>query len=264
MPKKKPEIQEEEMDIKKVDEQKKETFVTRWFKDYAVNNASELKIVCDLTARAAEEQFCMFINSKNTEVYGVVFYATFLTILDSIREKQKVYNNFTIEIANSINIGYTNNDDEDNEKVGNFMPIMEHIGINRKIVDTNSTLDTDKTTANFIRWKELNIKKNVEYYKDIQEVAFEKLRKEYRTNIRTSEAVIPLFCIFIDHIVSVLKIKFKEAEGTDVSEVSMNVFGLFDVYYSFNEEDNVEVIEYQPNIRMKLALKDDNAASRES
>lgn len=263
MPKRKPTEKEEELDIKKADEQKKETFVTRWFKDYAVNNPSDLKIVCDLTARAAEEQFCMIIRSNNTEVYGVIFYATFLTILESIREKQKVYNNFTIEIANSINIGYSNNTDEDNEKVGNFMPIMEYIGINRRIVDTNTTLEADKTTANFIRWKELNIKKNIEYYKEIQERAFENLRKDYRTNIRTSEAIIPLFCIFMDHVVSVLKIKFQEAQGTEVSEVSMNVFGLFDVYYSFNPEENQEIIEFSPNIRMKLALKNDNAAGKE-
>lgn len=261
MPRKRPVEKEEEVDIKK--EVKKETFVTRWFKDYAVNNASDLKIACDLTSRAAEEQFCMYIQSHNTEVYGVIFYATFLTILDSIRQKQKVYNNFTIEIANSINLGYSNNTDEDNEKVGNFMPIMEYIGINRKLVDTNSTLESDKTTANFIRWKELNIKKNIEYYKEIQETAYERLRKEYRTNIRTSEGIFPLFCIFLDNVISILKIKFQEAQGTDVSEVSMNVFGLFDVYYSFNPDDNQEIIEFTPNIRMKLALKDDNAAGKE-
>ena len=47
--------------------------------------------------------------------------------LEFIRKKEKVYNNFTIQIAQSLNIGYTNNDDEENEKVGNFMPIMEYI-----------------------------------------------------------------------------------------------------------------------------------------
>ena len=57
--------------------------------------------------------------------------------------------------------------------------------------------------------------------------------------------------------------KYKEAEGTDVSEVSMNVLGLFDIFYSFNEEENQEIIEYQPNIMMKLALKSDSVAGRE-
>lgn len=254
---------EEEVEVKVDKNAKKETFVTRWFKDYAVNNKAELKICCDLTSRSAEEQFMMYLKNGNTEIYAVVFYATFMSILEFIREKQKRYNNFTVEICNSVNLGYTNNDDENNEKVGNFMPIMEHIGVNRVIVDSSDVIAEDKTSMNFIRWKDLNIKKNVEYYKEIQERAFEKLKREYKTNLRVSEGVIPLFCIFMDHITSVLKMKYKEADGTDVSEVSMNVFGLFDVFYSFNEEDNVEIYEYQPNIMMKLALKSDSVAGRD-
>lgn len=260
MPRKPKEV-EQEIDVKAP--VKKETFATRWFKDYAVNNAKELKFVCDLTSRSAEEQFSMFLNSGNTEVYAVVFYATFMTILEFIRSKQKVYNNFTIQIANSINIGYTNNDDEENEKVGNFMPILEYISINRTIVDDSVSFESDTSSVNLIRWKQLNIKKEVEYYKEIQEKAYQKLLNEFKTGLRTAEAVIPLFCIFMDHITNVLKMKFKEAEGTDVSEVSMNVLGLFDVFYSFNEEEGQEVIEFQPNISMKLALKADDVASRE-
>ena len=260
MPKKVKEV-EQEIDLSAP--KKKETFVTRWFRDYAVNNASELKTVCDLTARSAEEQFSMYLNTGNTEVYAVIFYATFLTILDFIKTKQKQYNDFTIEICNSINIGYTNNDDEENEKVGNFMPIMEFININRNIVDMDSTIGADKTTQNFIRWKELNIKKNVEYYKEIQEKAYERLKSEYHINIRTSEGVIPLFCIFMDHISNVLKMKYKEVLNTDISEVSMNVLGLFDIFYSYDEENGQEIIDFQPNITMKLALKNDENASRE-
>lgn len=260
MPRKPKEI-EQEIDV--VEKKKPETFVTRWFKEHAVNDAREMKIICDLTARSAEEQFCLYITSGNTEVYSVIFYATFTTILEFLRSKEKTYNEFTMEICNSINIGYTNNDSEDNEKVGNFMPILEYISINRNIVDDTSSIDADKTKQNYIRWKELNIKKNVEYYKEIQEKAYDVLKSQYKTNLRTSEAVIPLFCIFMDHISNVLKMKFKEAEGTDVSEVSMNVLGLFDVYYSYNEEDAQEIIEFQPNITMKLALKADDVASRE-
>lgn len=252
---------EEEVEVNS--NQKKETFVTRWFKDYAVNNARELAIICDLTARSAQEQFKLFLNNKgNVEVFGVVFYATFVTILEFIRSKQRTWNQYSIEICKSVNIGYTNNDNEHNEKIGNFMPIMEYIGVNMNIVDDRpSSLDTIST--NSIRWKELNSKKNIEGYNEIQEKAFKRLKDEYKVNMRTSELIIPLFCIFMDNITNVLKMKFREAEGTDVSEVSMNVFGLFDVFYSFNEEENQEIIEFQPNIFMKLALKSDENASKE-
>lgn len=253
----KPKEHEEDLNM---ESKKKQTFVTHWFNESATNNKEELKIVCDITSRAAEEQFSMYLKSGNTEVYAVIFYATFQTILEFLRSKEKTYKRFTFEIANSINIGYDNNDDEDNEKVGNFMPILEHISINRKIIDESGIMEESRTNQNFLRWKELNVKKNIEYIKEIQEKAYDKLKTEYKTNVRTSEAIIPLFCIFLDNICNVIKMKYKEAQGTDVSEVSMNVLGLFDIFYSFNEDENIEVIEYQPNIAMKLGLKDDNVA----
>lgn len=256
----KPKEVEQEIDVKEA--VKKDTFVTRWFKEFAVNNTSDLKMICGLTSRSAEEQFNLYLKNKNTEVYAVVFYATFMSILDFLKSKQKVRNNFTIQIANSINIGYCNNDDEENEKVGNFMPIMEYVGVNRNIID-EKPITKDKTSENLILWKDINVKQTADYYKEIQEKTFEKLKTEYRVNMTTSEAIFPLFCIFMDNITNILKIKFKEAYGTDVSEISINVFSLFDVYYSFNEEDNLEIIEFQPNITMKLALKADDIASRE-
>lgn len=261
MPKLKREEKELEIDTSK--QKKPITFVKRWFQDHAVNNKEDIKIICDLTAKSAAEQFYFYIKTDNTEVFAVIFYATFTSILEFIKGKQKTYNNFTITIANSINVGYSNNDDENNEKVGNFMPIMEHIGINRNIVDDSSKIDADRTSRNFITWKTLNIKKTSEYYKEIQEMAYDKLKREFKTSIRTSEAVFPLFCIFMDHLVNYMKYKYREAERTEVSEVSMNVLGLFDIYYSFDEEENLEIIEFQPNILMKLTLKSDAIASRE-
>lgn len=258
----KPVEKEENIDLSQ--KEKKVTAVVKWFNDYAVNNKEELKIICDLTARSAEEQFTMFIKSGNTEVYACVFYATFMAILEFIRSQQKVRKNFTIEIANSINVGYSNNDDEENEKVGNFMPILEYIGINRNIVNANKEISSEQTSASFISWKDLNVKKTAEYYKEIQENAYNKLKSEFHVNLHTSEACIPLFCIFMDNITNVLKQKYKEAMGTEVSEVSMNVLGLFDAYYSYDEDAGQEIIEFSPNVIVKLTLKSDDIASGES
>lgn len=254
---------EEDLELEEKQVASKSTFATRWFAEHAVNNRSEMKMICDLTARSAEDQFSMYISSNHTEVYAVVFYVTFMTILDFIRERQKSYNNFTIAIANSINIGYTNNDDEENEKVGNFMPIMEYIGTNRAYMEGYSDTDDEKTSANCIHWKELNIKKNVEYYKEIQERAFNTLMTDYNINLRTSEAIFPLFCIFLDHISSVVKLKFQDALDTNISETSMNVLSLFDIYYSYNEEEAKEHYEYIPGIALKLFMKNDSIANRD-
>jgi hypothetical protein len=262
MPKKAKE-QEQEIDLSTPKQEKKETKVVKWFRQNVRNNQQDIKFVCDLTARSAQEQFSMWVKSGNTELYAVIFYVTFIQILKFIASKQKSYNNFTIEICNSINIGYTNNDDESNEKVGNFMPIMEFISINRNIVDDSGSIDSDRTVQNFLRWKELNIKKNVEQYKEIQERTYAVLQKDYKVCLRTAEAVIPLFCIFMDNLSNLLKMKYREAQGTGVSEVSMNVMGLFDMFYSYDEDEAREIIDLVPNITSKILLKSDDVAARD-
>jgi len=67
----------------------------------------------------------------------------------------------------------------------------------------------------------------------------------------------------MDHISNYIKYKYKEAEKADVSEVSMNVLGLFDIYYSYDDENKKEVIEMVPGISVKLFLKSDSIAGRE-
>jgi hypothetical protein len=265
MPKITKEVEDDNIEVRKPKE-KLDTFVVRWFRDHAVENHEDMKMISDLTDRSVEQQFAIVLdpNNKHTEVYAVLFYGTFLTILEFIKNKQKKYNNYAIRIANSINIGYTNNDNDDNEKVGNFMPIIEYVGVNMNYIDTitNEELNPNKTSKNCIGWMNLNIKHNAECYKDIQEKAYHKLYKDFRLDMRTSEAIIPIFCIFMDHINNVVKLKFKEAEGTDISETHMNVLGLFDVFYSYNEEDDQEIWEYVPSITTKLALKSDTMADR--
>ena len=43
----------------------------------------------------------------------------------------------------------------------------------------------------------------------------------------------------------------------------MNVLGLFDVFYSYDEDEDKEYLEYSPGITVKLATKNDAIASRE-
>ena len=259
MPKKKPELDEQ---IELAQKQKKETFVTKWFKDTAVNNRREMKQICDLVSQSAYQQFSLHVPSDHTEIFAVVFYATFEEILAFCKSRQKNAKDFTLQIANSINIGYTNDTDEDNEKVGNFTPILEFIGVNRTLQPSESErMDPKFSTSSFIQWKELNGKLTAEYYNEIQNKTYDRLRTKYRTNIRYAEAVIPLFCTFMDYIGHVLKQMYREAEGTGKSEVALNVFGLFDIFYSFNEDENREYITFAPGIPMKTGLKNDEIAA---
>ena len=151
---------------------KKETFAMAWFRDHAVNNATDLKIICELTARSVYEQFRLAVRSDNTETFAVIFYATFLSILEFIRSKEKTFKNFTMEVMNSVNIGYTNSSDVETEKMGNFMPIMEYIGVNKGIVNDRDDVDDSYTSQSLMRWTEQNAKKTIDYYKEFQERSY--------------------------------------------------------------------------------------------
>jgi hypothetical protein len=250
---------EPELELQTSEAPKRETIVTRWFRDNCPDNQEDIRAICELTARSAEEQFRMFSRTKNYEVYAIIFFATFQSIMDFLREKQKIFKRYTFELAQSVNIGYQTSTSVDNEKFGNFMPIMEYIGVNRPIVPIEKT-GPGVTEKNFILWKELNIKKNIEHFKEVQEIAYHRLRKEYILDVRSSESIFPLFCTFMDHINNVVRYKYREADGTKVSEVSLTVMGLFEVFYSFDEEKAKEVIQYAPLPFFKLGLKNDSTA----
>jgi len=144
------------------------------------------------------------------------------------------------------------------------MPILECTGtLNRNIAGPNPSDLTEQSSAiSYISWKELNCKRNADAMKEIQEKTYQYLKKEFRINLRTSEAVIPLFCIFIDHLMNVLKYKYKELLDTNISEVSMKVLGLFEMFYSYNEETGQDIIDFVPSVFMKLSLKSDERAER--
>lgn len=253
-----------EVDVSKLNmDTKGPSIAQRWFDEHTVENREDMLRVSELTDRRMRDEFHLHTKRNRATTYAVMFYSIFMTILEFIRGKESEFSNFAIRIANCVYIGYTNNTNKDNEKVGNFMPYMQYIGEDRNIVDTNVTSsgEVDRSTKLYMRWMELNTKQNVDYYKTIQEAAAFNVWRDYAINPRTSEMIIPVFCVFLDNIINVLKIHWSELEGTDTSEVKMNVLGLFTCYYSYDDENDKEIIDFQPNITMKLALKSDGKAA---
>ena len=123
-------VQEVETDIEVANSKpRKETFCTRWFDEHAVNDKTFLRQVCECTSKQMLRQFDIHAGKNNPEPFGVIFYGTFMVILKFLKGKQKKYNNFTIQIGKSLNIGFTNEIDDDEEKLGNFLPVMEYVGL---------------------------------------------------------------------------------------------------------------------------------------
>ena len=238
----------------------KKPFPIIWFDQNVSDNKAEMLAISEVTLLSCLEQFRLEVGIEKKALYAVIFFGTFEAILQYLRSKQKTFNKYTIQLFNSINIGYSNSNAKENEKVGNFMPVMEYIGVNRHLADPQK-VTSDISSTNYNAWKTLNSKKNVEHYDDIQKLAFERLRTEYKIDLRTDEAVWPIFCVFMDNINNVLRMKFREAQGTKVSQIKISVMGIFDAYYSYDETIDKEYIEYTPKPFFKLRLKNDSSAA---
>jgi hypothetical protein len=251
MPRVKKTEKEEELDIKKP---VRDSVVTRWFKENAGDSAHDLKIVSELTARSCWDQFNLS-PTVSGEVYAVIFYATFMTIIDFLMSQRKKYSQYTMEIGQCINIGYMNNTNDDNEKVGSFDPIIEYIGTNTRVQKDNET----SITANLNKWKGANVKTEDEIREKIEKATLARLNSdEFKIDTRTDQMIFPIFGTFMDNLVAYVKVKYKEAMGTNVSTVSIDVFRIFRIKYSFNEEENMECIEYEPLTLMKCPMKSDD------
>lgn len=240
----------------------------RWFNQYVIDDKEDIRKICAVVDKMASEKLDIAIanNGGHMEVYAAVFHGILTAIMEYMRSKQKEgYKQFTIELGNSLNFGYDNDDDENNEKVGNFMPILEYIGTSthpQRPRDTGVS-NTNTIAAAAMNWKSANMKKTTSHYQAIQEIAYKILSKSYRVQLPTSELIFPIFCLFLDNMAAVLKYKYNELQGTGVSQVSMNVVGMFKATYSFDVINNEEIIQYQAFPAIKLGMKSDTMSHTE-
>lgn len=235
----------------------------QWFLDNVKNNPKEIAEVCKMTARSMHEQASIrFENPNSTPAfYAMVVDRTFMSIVKYLAKMQACgYPRYTIMFGNNFNIGYQDDDNKDSEKIGNFIPVLEYGVQNKSIVPAPGVDSEDVVINSYKRWMELNVKQCIEETTWIASDAFDHLLNEDNLNLRYKEAIVPIFCTFIDMIVEVLKFKYQERKDADQSQVSIDVFGLFYAYYWFDEEDQGEVIEFEPGIKLKQDMKSDKFA----
>ena len=244
--------------------QRKMTRSEKWFIDNVKDNPEAIAEVCKMTARSMHEQAGITFTNPNTTaaLYALVVDQTFASIVRFLEKMQQSgYRRYSIVFGQNFNIGYQDDEHEDSEKIGNFIPVLEYGVQNKSIVSSAPGSCEDTVIDSYKRWMELNIKQCIEETSQIASDAFNNLLNEpYRINLRYKEAIIPIFCTFIDMLVEVLKFKFQERKLADQSQVCIKVFGLFDAYYWFDEEDHSEVIEFVPGIKLKQDMKSDKYA----
>lgn len=235
-----------------------------WFRINVTDDREFILKVCDMTSRKITAlTHIRLINSQGEYVSPVVYAVIVDKIFDVIgrylQEQQKKHPEFNIVIGQNLNIGYTNDKNIENEKVGNFFPFIEYLTENRSVFPIVRSDPYETASLSYKSWLEKNVKKNVEEAKKIASTAMREL-KDAGYNVFFEEAIIPILCIFIDMLVLAMKHEYDALKETGQDEVSVNVMGLFYAHYSFDKEENREVIEFEAGIKMKQDYKNDSVA----
>lgn len=230
-----------------------DTKTTAWFKDNVSENVDELLAIGELANRKLHDILSIGMDVPMTTIS--IYAQIFQSICQVIAAKEKDYDSFNLNVADTLHIGYDNTDSEDDEKTGNFMVYMNHIE-NPKI---DSTLDEDetKTLPLCAMWNAMNVKTQAEVIKEAAVQAIKDLSSMIDIKVESHEYIIPMFCIIHSQIIRFIKQKRSEL---GLSEYEINVCGLYTAGCSTTEEAEEEIY-FAPSIALKLLFKNDSIAS---
>lgn len=231
------------------------TVSKQWFKDNVSEDTKELTEIGELTNKVLYDRLSMDLNDPETTI--AIYAKIFDAVTEVIVGKQKEYDNFNLNIANRLNIGYTTTSADDDEKVGNFMVYIQHIYNN----SPDEALDEDETNTIELatQWNAANIKTQSDVIKEVAVLGKKKMSDLINIKTESNEYIIPLFCIIHQQIINYIRLKRVENK---LRQYEINIAGLYTVGIT-ETDDAEEEIYFVPSISTKLLFKCDELASRE-
>lgn len=168
---------------------------------------------------------------------------------------------YKIKIADQFEIGYTNMVSEDDEKSGNYMIYMKHLGV--PIAKEDGLIDIDTTPLELTtQWYRTHTRENPEAIGKMCQLALNMLGdKEKGIDIELThrEMILPLWITYYQAIITYIEEQYKIAYNNGEFEYSLN-FSWFII--TARESENVAPdIIIEPTISSKLELKSDQGAS---
>lgn len=221
----------------------------------ARENVEDVITICESASKKVFDQigFKFEENDDDAKIMAVMFTETYDAICQFLKKCEKDKSAESINFCNRFSIGYTTNDNEEDEKSGNFMISMVDLGNNQKDVFIDDPQAEVIEKAVF--WKAENAKEDPEAIRDISIQAVKNL-SEVDIQLEADEIIAPFFSIIYDAIVNYLKIRRHEE---DEFEYKINFMGCFEI--GARETEEGDDIFITPNIHDKLFMKDDFRAS---
>jgi hypothetical protein len=241
------------------------TKAEQWFEDNVIENREDLLKVGELANREVFEKLSLDIASPNITI--AMYAQVFKALCDVVRSKQDIMEDFELNVAGRLAIGYTTTSSEDDEKSGNFMVYINHL--NSKSADTSIDDDETDTIVLCTQWNAANVKIQADVIKDAAIRGKANLNDNLDIKAANHEFIIPLFCIIHSQLIEYL---LARAEELKLTELEINVAGLFTIGVEIHEErdtagniiDVERDIYFVPSIDTKLAFKNDAVATGKS
>lgn len=222
------------------------TKVEQWFEDTIVQDQQEILDFGKFAALTLRNKFCIDIKPRSTIA---IFVNTVEAFFEVLKEKQKNYRSYNITIEGYFSIGFSNSEDGDEEKVGNFCPYYiseQNIVLNEP---EGAGESTDVLTA---KWSAEHITADTDVISAVAAKSMQKLRDLKMVVSNSADTLIPIFCVIHAALVGFMRLRRTEM---DVDNLIYSFGGVFDTICNMDADGN-ENVWFQPTLT-KLAIKND-------
>ena len=234
-----------------------------FMKDSLCEDFDIIESIADTANRALYEKYKIKIDSWALST--AIFLKTFESICVMLKSKEKDYSSYAVNFMNRFIVSFNSNINDEDEKTGNFMIYLRHVG-----GDTVKDTFVDPTDTPLTRvsdWNKDNLiskiddgvaKKQPELTRKMSLLAVDYINK-INIKLANNEVIFPMFINFYDSIITVCKLVRKDR---DLPKLEVNL-GLLRVVVK-EGPDGRDIIELKPDIAGKLNIKDDKLASSAS
>lgn len=223
----------------------------RYYYDNIYEDEEDIQMISETANSILRDRFHISLNDHR--LLTSAFLKIFEGFIEKLKTLQKEYDNFQINLANRLAIGFTNNENDDDEKSGNFMIFIQHLREATKVDNAD-----DPTVSNIeraVQWNAENIIEQPELIRSLTIEAVKYLR-DIDIQLANNEIIMPIFITYYESIINYLKIHRREA---DLFEMQLNYSWFF--IGAREGEDGRDTIFVRPSINGKLSLKSDITAS---
>ena len=230
----------------------KKTFAEDWVDNNVANDIEDILTIGGMTKRDLVSKFKLNLSPElAVAIYGI----TFETIIDYLKKKQEGgYHAFQVNICNLISISYNNLEEDDSEKLGNFMPFIQQIA-DGPIPDTGLT--SNETIKLCAAWNTSHITEDPDVLTEISNMTVRNLNDRLSLKCGNRELIMPIFCTFHENLIAYMKLKRVDLGATSYM---LDVAGIYKVRVS-EADDGTEIVEYPPMIYTKKSTKDDSMSA---